>query len=129
MEHRWGERFKVALPVRIRGACGLAGTGLLINFSVSGALIATSVPAALLSRVRISFGLSSMARRRVAQIRDRSFEGQVVRKNAAGFAVEWSEFGTDEVVAFANSNRRNAAIEDRPSIVRLSHHLADAKRV
>ena len=122
MEHRWGERLKVALPVRIRGACGLVGTGLAINFSVSGALIVTSVPAALFSRVRISFGFIRIGGRRVARGDDCTFEGQVVRKNVAGFAVEWSEFGTAEVVAFANSNRPNLPLEQRPSRVQISHH-------
>jgi hypothetical protein len=122
MEHRWGERLKVALPVRIRAACGLAGTGLVINFSVSGALIATSVPAALFSRVRISFGFTRTPGRHLMQSRDGTFEGQVVRKNVAGFAVEWCEFGAAEVVAFANLNRINVPLEIHPSNVRLSHH-------
>jgi hypothetical protein len=121
MEHRWGERLKVALPVRIRGACGLVGTGLVINFSVSGALIVTNVPAALLSQVRISFGFGRTAGRRITRTDDCTFEAQVVRRNAAGFAVEWCEFGADEVVAFAKSNRGGVPIEDRRSRVRLSH--------
>jgi len=104
MEHRWGERLKVALPVRIDAACGLVGTGLVVNFSVSGAFIATPLPAPLLSQVRVSFGLGT----RIGRLRRSNgdtLEGQVVRRNATGFAIEWCEFGTDEVVALANSNR------------------------
>lgn len=112
MEHRWGERLEVALPVRIRAPYGLVGTGLVSNFSVSGAFIATTLPVALLSQVRVSFLFGRLAAR--ALHRDNStFAAQVVRRNAAGFAVEWCEFGTDEVVAFANSNRTS---------VRLTHH-------
>jgi PilZ domain len=105
MEHRWGERLKVALPVRIHAASGLVGPGLVVNFSVSGAFIAATFPVPPLSRVHVSFG----PRARRAGLRTHAghsiFEAQVVRQNAAGFAVEWCEFGTDEVVAFANSNR------------------------
>jgi hypothetical protein len=37
-----------------------------------------------------------------------------VRSDAAGFAVEWSEFGVAEILAFANSNRptRDAAARE-----------------
>lgn len=103
MEHRWGERLKVALPVRIHAACGLVGSGLVVNFSVSGALIATHLPVALLSQVHVIFTSGRGAARRPLRGADSTFEGQVVRKNAAGFAVEWSDFGSEEVVAFANS--------------------------
>jgi PilZ domain len=113
MEHRWGERLKVALPVRIHAACGLVGAGLVVNFSVSGAFIATTLPVALLSQVRVSFTAGGHHARRIMRTTDSSFEGQVVRQNAAGFAVEWSEFGTDEVVAFANSNRSRLGIPQR----------------
>jgi hypothetical protein len=110
MEHRWGERLEVTLPVRIRAAYGLVGSGRVINFSVSGALVATSLPVALLSRVRVSFVSAHRPRSRT-RISSSTFEGLVVRRHAAGFAVEWCDFGTDEMVALANSNRsgRSAA--------------------
>jgi len=109
MEHRWGERFEVALPVRVRAPYGLIGTGLAVNLSVSGAFVATTLPIALLSQVRVSFRFG----RRAARIMRRdsaTFAAQVVRQNAAGFAIEWCEFGTEEFVAFANSNRRSVPL-------------------
>lgn len=112
----WGERLKVALPVRVRAA-EVVGTGLVINFSVSGAFIATSVPVSLFSKVRVTFVLKGPAWRRVTQLGP-SFEAQVVRHNAAGFAVEWFEFGAEEVVAIANSNRRGTPVTQRPTAVR-----------
>jgi hypothetical protein len=104
VEHRWGERLNVALPVRIRAPYGLVGTGLVINFSVSGAFIATTLPVALLSQVSVSVRLSRRAARTM-HLEGSTFAAQVVRQNAAGFAVEWCEFGTEDVVALANSNR------------------------
>jgi PilZ domain len=113
MEHRWGERFKVALPVRVRGPSSLVGQGLVVNLSVSGAFIATKLPAALLSTVRVSFEPSHPVRHRIAQRSDWTFEGHVVRRNAAGFAVEWCEFGTDAVVALANSSREGSPLRSQ----------------
>jgi hypothetical protein len=110
MEHRWGERLTVTLPVRIRAAYGLVGAGLVTNFSVSGAYIATTLPVAPLTRVRVSFAAVHRSRRRMRASRP-TFEGLVVRCDAAGFAIEWWEFGLAEMLAFANSNRpdRDAA--------------------
>jgi PilZ domain len=126
MEHRWGERIEVALPVRIRAPYGLVGAGLVINFSVSGAFIATTLPVALLSQVRVSFRFGRHAARTLH--RDSStLAAQVVRQNAAGFAVEWCEFGTEEVVAFANSSRTSVPFTHcRPGMPPVS--LFSAKR-
>jgi hypothetical protein len=122
MEHRWGERLKVALPVHIHAACGLAGQGLIVNFSVSGAFIATTLPVTPLSQVRVSFAPAARCARRSMHTGHSTFEAQVVRQNSAGFAVEWCEFGTDEVVAVANSNRKPWAHQ------RYSGHSAFASR-
>jgi PilZ domain-containing protein len=126
VEHRWGERLEVALPVRIRAPFGLIGTGLVVNFSVSGAFIATTLPVAPLSRVSVSFRFGRRAAR-IMQLGSSTFEAQVVRQNAAGFAVEWCEFGTQDVVAFANSNRGHGQFTHyRPSAP--ASNLLSAKR-
>jgi hypothetical protein len=115
MEHRWGERLEVALPVRIRAPYGLIGSGLVTNFSVSGAFIATTLPVAPLSQVRVSFRFGRRAARTM-HLGSSTFAAQVVRQNAAGFAVEWCDFGTEDVVAFANSNRNHVQLTHyRPS--------------
>jgi hypothetical protein len=126
MEHRWGERLEVALPVRIRAPYGLIGTGLVVNFSVSGAFIATTLPVAGLSQVRVSFRFGRRAARTMHLDRA-TFAAQVVRHNAAGFAVEWCEFGAEDIVAFASSNHRRAQIAHyRP--IRPASNLFSAKR-
>jgi hypothetical protein len=105
MEHRWGERVKVALPVRIHAACGLVGSGLVIDFSVSGALIATTLPVTLLSQVQVAFRAEQGRGTLHDTHRGRTFAAQVVRRNSAGFAVEWFEFGSEDVITFAVANR------------------------
>jgi hypothetical protein len=109
MEHRWGERLEVALPVRIRAPYGLVGSGLVTNFSVSGAFIATTLPVASLARVKVSFRFGRRAAR-IMQLGSSTFAAQVVRHNAAGFAVEWCEIGAEDVVAFANSSRSHVQL-------------------
>jgi hypothetical protein len=126
VEHRWGERLEVALPVRIRAPYGLVGSGLVTNFSVSGAFIATTLPVASLSQVRVTFRFGRRAAR-IMHTDSTTFAAQVVRQNAAGFAVEWCEFGTEAVVAFANSNRGHAQVTHyRPSAP--ASNLLSAKR-
>ena len=120
MEHRWGERLDVALPVRIRAPYGLVGSGLVTNFSVSGAFIATTLPVAPLSRVKVSFRFGRRAAR-IMQLGSSTFDAQVVRQNAVGFAVEWCEFGAQDVVAFANCNRRSVPLTHyRPGVPALN---------
>jgi hypothetical protein len=115
VEHRWGERLEVALPVRIRARYGLVGSGVVTNFSVSGAFITTTLPVAPLSEVRVSFRFGRRAAR-IMHLGSSTFAAQVVRQNAAGFAVEWCEFGTEDVVAFANCNRNHVQFTHyRPS--------------
>jgi hypothetical protein len=61
------------------------------------------------------------------QLGSSTFAAQVVRHNAAGFAVEWSEFGAEDVVAFANSSRSHVQFTHyRPSTP--ASNLFSAKR-
>ena len=126
MEHRWGERLAVALAVRIRAPYGLVGTGFVTNFSVSGAFVATTLPVAPLSQVRVTFPYGRYAARKMQQSSS-TFVAQVVRQNASGFAVEWCEFGTEDVVAVANANRGHGQFTHyRPSAP--ASNLLSAKR-
>jgi hypothetical protein len=83
MEHRWGNRVAIDLPVRI-SAAGLAGTGILRNLSASGAFIETALPLALLTKVRVQTPRTASRRRTDAW-------GFVVRQDAPGVGIEWCE--------------------------------------
>jgi hypothetical protein len=125
MEHRWGERLRVALPVRIRAACGLVGTGLVLDFSVSGAFVATTLPAALFSRIRVSIASEHRPARRM-RAPGTMFEGMIVRHDSAGFAVEWCDFGAEEVVAFVAAQRPGGLFVDGRAVARAAD-LASSK--
>jgi len=85
MEHRWGNRIAIDLPVRISTA-GLAGTGVLRNFSTSGAFVETALPLAPLSMVRVQIPRGSLRGSGGTDAR-----GLVVRLDVAGVGIEWCD--------------------------------------
>jgi len=102
MEHRWGERWKIELAVRVRPVEASAGLdqhrsvmGRLSDISLSGARVESSETVPLFAHVRIepvwpaSHVSCSAARRRRWVL-----EGHVVRTDARGFGLEWHEFGS-----------------------------------
>jgi len=84
MEHRWGNRHEVSQSVRVATHSGVASRGRITNVSMSGAYVEASLPVTLLSYVRVQFNSA-------ADGRPTMVEGQVVRKDANGFGLEWRE--------------------------------------
>jgi hypothetical protein len=116
MEHRWGQRWDVERSITIRTRGGLAARGCVRNVSISGAFIASPLPVRLLSYVQVHF-VAEQGAHRV----NRSIDGQVVRRAADGFAVEWCEFAPDSVLALAHPTEEPAP-EGTPSFDYLSVH-------
>jgi len=87
MEHRWGRRAQLGRALHLWTPMGMAGTGQLRNISISGAYIVSTLPVALMGRVRVQIK-ATHTRRRPKE----SLEGRVVRSDRDGFAVEWCEF-------------------------------------
>ena len=84
MEHRFGWRYPCGAPVRISGGAGLAGEGLLLNVSMSGACIQTALdlpPSALVSLTRIREDDHTAV----------ELLASVVRRTVDGVGVEWCE--------------------------------------
>lgn len=80
MEHRWGTRIPVKVPVRISSA-SLAGSGTLRDLSVSGAYIETALaldsPAWV--RIHVPRGAQTVM----------LLSGIVIRKDGGGIGIEW----------------------------------------
>jgi hypothetical protein len=83
MEHRWGNRITVNLPVWLSG-CGLCGPGVLRNVSSSGGLIETPLPLATLTMVRVQIP-------RCGEMSPAATWGFIVRESGQGFGVEWCD--------------------------------------
>lgn len=88
MEHRWGERVAVRVPVELSGGCCPALLGSLENLSASGAFIRTrgTVPPRGPVQVRLS-PRPSPSRRHPARV-----PGYIVRQTEDGIGVEWRQF-------------------------------------
>ena len=83
MEHRWGEREDVSIPVHMRWRQRYgAATGEITDISASGAWIQTKAELPPMALVEVDM-LAAGSRRAV--------EGYVVRKNSGGYGIEWRE--------------------------------------
>ena len=94
MEHRWGNRHEISRPVRLGTRGGIAARGRICNISLSGAYVVSPLPVSLFSYVRVQFTAMLNGKRTGAAV-----EGQVVRKDATGIGIEWSEFAPAAVRA------------------------------
>lgn len=93
MEHRWGQRIQVDVAVSLRLADGTLVLARLVDLSVSGALVQTGEPLALLSPVAVL--LDSYLPEPWA----RTVCGHVVRETFGGVGIEWAEFSPPEICA------------------------------
>jgi hypothetical protein len=94
MEHRWGHRRQINRFVRLRMRNGLRGFGRIRDVSISGAWIATGLPAKLMCYVQVGFTAMRHGRKIVARV-----EGLIVRLADHGFGVEWCELAHPAVLA------------------------------
>jgi hypothetical protein len=88
MEHRWGARVAVDLAVRLTAPHPfVVRSGRLKNFSLSGALISTTYPFRVLSKIQVVLD-SPLRPRHDAPV----IVAHILRKLPDGIGVEWGEF-------------------------------------
>jgi len=86
MEHRWGERVRVNIPVYV-SAAGMAGSGGRIkNLSLSGALVKSDCELRLHSLIEVHIELPPPSPR-IAIVK-----AHVSRKLDESVGIEWCEF-------------------------------------
>jgi hypothetical protein len=85
MEHRWGRRFPVNLPVRLTLSSGVVGWGRVRNLSMTGAFLQSALP---LPAGRL-VALEAMA----SDVRWpwRSLTASVIWARDGGAGIEWCE--------------------------------------
>jgi hypothetical protein len=86
MEHRWGKRQPTNVPVRVRTAPAKIGTGRVLNMSVTGAFMETTMQLRVLSVVY----LMSVSKR-AANAKSQGMAACVVRQDSKGVGLEWCE--------------------------------------
>ncbi len=94
MEHRWGERMAMGIPVQITVHPLAARDGRLVNVSMSGALIQADFDARVLSRIEVRIQPPGQP-----PAQPMVLTAYVVRRSAGGIGVEWCEFAPREVFA------------------------------
>jgi hypothetical protein len=119
MEHRWGERVGVDIPVRITGHPFSVRTGRLSNLSISGAFIRADVDVRLLTRILVAIELPHRPKRGAPMI-----PAFVARKFKDGIGIEWCEFKPPEVNRLLQSTsarrfRRDPTVRTAGAIARL----------
>lgn len=86
MEHRWGERIEVDIPVQVSVPPHVLGTGRIRNISISGAWILGRFNLPPLSRAFVVFELITAGLRESLPI-----ACYVARVRPDGIGVEWHE--------------------------------------
>jgi hypothetical protein len=92
MEHRWGQRFSVDIPVHLGCRPAAIGLGRIRDLSMSGAYVTTALRPALFAHVEVTLDFDGSTQ-------PRSLTGFVVRHDADGVGVEWGQFGTAQIAA------------------------------
>jgi len=87
MEHRWGERVGVDLPVRIAAHPFSVKHGRLINLSVSGASIKSDCELRPLSRIQVVLEIPHTPRSEAPSV-----AAYVTRTAKNEIGIEWCEF-------------------------------------
>jgi hypothetical protein len=89
---RFGARTDLSVDVTLSGTGFTAVVGIIRNASISGALIETSLELPLNTDLVVAFDIGGETGEHLR------LRARVVRLDAAGLGVEWSEMGTRDVV-------------------------------
>jgi hypothetical protein len=91
IEHRWGERFRIDLPVQVKVRALSGIDGRLKNLSLSGALIEAEFVLRLHSLIEITLPLPTPSRRQGI------LQAHVIRRFNADVGIEWCDFAPGAV--------------------------------
>jgi PilZ domain len=99
LEHRWGERVRVNIPVRVQTAWSEAD-GCMKNLSLSGALLRSDCDLHLHSLIEVSIPLPAPSSRTAV------IKAHVSRKFKEGVGLEWYEFAPSVIKDLVRSAAR-----------------------
>jgi hypothetical protein len=86
LEHRWGARAQVNIPVRVEATSLPVGDGCMKNLSLSGAFMKSDRDLRLHTLIEVSIALP------LPSACTAVIKAHVVRKKGEGVGIEWSEF-------------------------------------
>jgi hypothetical protein len=87
MEHRWGQRVRIDLPVRIKGKSFDFICARLTDLSASGAFIEVILDIRILCKIQVAMIVpQGLARGSIP------LDARVIRKQPSGIGIEWAAF-------------------------------------
>jgi len=107
MEHRWGRRLIVKVPVRLIVESGDPVLGETLNISVSGAFVLTARPIALWARLEVEVILAGRREQRSERV-----AAHVTRRTRDGAAIEWCDLAPRAVRALLLANDPGSRTRD-----------------
>lgn len=114
MEHRWGERIKVDLPVQLAAPPLLLRSARIANLSLSGACIQADFELRALSRIEVLIVIPIRSGSDTARL-----TAYVTRSDQIGSGVEWCEYAppviTDLMQALNLHGRSRLRTSERPN--------------
>jgi hypothetical protein len=108
MEHRWGERFRLDIAIRVATRQFATRAGRLVDLSLSGACIQAPLDLRPLTRVQVALLLPRRPKQATPVI-----SAYVTRISANRIGVEWCEFAPQAVVELLRSNGAPRSRSDR----------------
>jgi PilZ domain len=91
MEHRWGRRFRVNIPVHVSAGALARVDGCMKNLSLSGALMKSDCDLRLHTLIEVRIELPPPSPRAAV------IKAHVSRKLKEGVGIEWCEFAPNVV--------------------------------
>ena len=115
MEHRWGQRVTLEVPVRLYVDGRALGRGVLRNASISGALIETSLELRPFTNLVVTMPTMSEA-----TAGSHELAACVVRSEPGRLAVEWRDMACPAIVTLLEriTGQRAAELREDPAFTR-----------
>lgn len=116
MEHRWGRRITVEIPVRLEFGGQPPGRGVLRNASISGGFIETSLELPVFTNLVVCLPAGTSASPELAAC--------VLRSQPGGFAVEWRDMACAAIVELLEriSGRPARGLRDDEAFATIAAH-------
>ncbi|MBW4051778.1 MAG: hypothetical protein HIU85_09985 [Proteobacteria bacterium] len=108
MEHRWGRRIAIRVPVRLIAESAESVTGHTENVSISGAFIRTTQQMPLWTRLEVEFSHAAGPAEKPQRI-----AAHVTRRTRDGVGIEWYDLAPHTVRALLLPREPHAARQAR----------------
>jgi hypothetical protein len=104
MEHRWGQRVKLNVPVHLATPSGAGSPARLRDASISGGFLETGLELPVGAKVSVVLLVGSGTARRAVEV-----PACVTRKAAGGVGIEWRDMASPPILALLRASGADLA--------------------